>query len=147
MILDIYQYMDESLHFQSEVLIGFEQSPFKNYLYRKKTSQVMSKNRLIEVLIDKGLRAQIRTDHSQGLNYINIEFFPDSAPASLLKNKNKYFIIPSVPFKKAEELERLPLEELTFKAIDFLRYTVPRINEIIDVITSKLQEKDQIKQD
>ncbi len=86
----------------------------------RKTVEQMGAGEILELLVQRGLRAQLKMQSLvTGQLYVDLDFYPDK-PARYLKIDKNYPELPTVP-SNLEELsktfEKLPLEELANKLV------------------------------
>ncbi len=85
-----------------------------------KPLEQFSKGKIVDVLIERGLRAQLGMQSLvTGQLYINLDFFPDK-PARIVGLQNVHPEIPTIPSsleQLSKTVERLPLEEIADKFV------------------------------
>jgi paraquat-inducible protein B len=123
-----------TLEFRTPVLIEIEPERFS--ITGKQTE---TKEKVLEKLIERGLRAQLKTGNLlTGQLYVELGFYPN-APRRGVEYAGKYPVIPTVPTpleaasetlaKFLDRLDKLPLEQ----TVTELRQGVKALNETITV--------------
>jgi paraquat-inducible protein B len=132
-VLDItLQARRDTMEFRIPVLIEIE--PERMSIMGKQTE---SKEKVIEKLVERGLRAQLKTGSLlTGQLYVDLDFHP-GAPARRVVYAGKYPEIPTIPApleamtekltKFLERLDKLPLDQVVAE----LRSTVQSLNQAI----------------
>jgi len=122
----------ETLEFRTPVLIEIEPERFS--IAGKQTE---TKEKVLEKLIERGLRAQLKTGNLlTGQLFVELDFYPD-APRRGVEYAGKYPVVPTVPTplqaasetlaKFLDRLDKLPLEE----TVKELRQGVKELNTTI----------------
>jgi paraquat-inducible protein B len=92
--------------------------------FQGKLPDGVSRENLTDYLVERGLRAQLRTGNLlTGQNYVALDFFPNAKPAALVRNgKYGYTEFPTTPTQLEEigtkvsqliaKLDRIPVDEI-----------------------------------
>ena len=116
------------------------------------TDKVMaSKNKFIPYLIDKGLRAGLRSESLiTGLLYIEMDFHPE-LPAVYQENSTSYLQIPTIPSTSQEMASAFDSARKALKAVTDLaeskelKNAFISFNKTMNALTNRVESKDVTK--
>jgi paraquat-inducible protein B len=122
----------------------------------------MVRGKVTEFLVEKGLRAQLRTGSLlTGQQFVALDMFPNAKPARVVQ-KGKYPEIPTVPTQIEEiggkltqlvnKLEKVPIEQIGNDLRDTIRgasrvANSPEINEALKSLNAAIRELQQLTAD
>jgi paraquat-inducible protein B len=122
----------------------------------------MAREKLTEFLVEKGLRAQLRTGSLlTGQQYVALDMFPNAKPARVVQ-RGKYPEIPTVPTQIEEigakltqlvnKLEKVPVEQIGNDLRDTIRSTnrlvsSPEVTEALKALNATIRELQQLTAD
>jgi paraquat-inducible protein B len=122
----------------------------------------MVRGKITEFLVEKGLRAQLRTGSLlTGQQFVALDMFPNAKPARVVQ-KGRYPEIPTVPTQIEEiggkltqlvnKLEKVPIEQIGNDLRDTIRgasrvANSPEINEALKSLNAAIRELQQLTAD
>ncbi len=118
--------------------------------FQGKLPDGVTRENLTDYLVERGLRAQLRTGNLlTGQNYVALDFFPNAKPAALLRNgKYGYTEFPTTPTQLEEigtkvsqliaKLDRVPIDQIGSDLSDTIKGAKRIANspEIIETVKS-----------
>ncbi len=144
-VIDINLEFDyDAMAFRIPVIVEIEQERIA--LTGKRT---VTRKRAIEMLVEKGLRAQLKQGNLlTGQLYINVDMYPDQPPRKIIYG-GKYPEVPTIPTpieeitrgitKIVDRLEKFPLEQIGKD----LRETLAHLNKSTEQLSKIMQNLDE----
>lgn len=122
-VTDIKVFLDEKdLSLKIPVFIEIDPSRIQE-VNSPKTAEELGTRKLIDILVDRGLRAQLAMQSLvTGQLYVNLDFYP-KRPPRLVKMATQYPELPTIPSPIEEisrTIETLPLDDLANKFLKAL---------------------------
>ncbi len=110
----------QEMKFRIPVLVEIE--PDRIHFTGPRLDSQQERARALAILVENGFRAQLKTGNLlTGQLYVDFEFFPDAAPATL-EEQDGYWVVPTAPtsltsllsnaVQLLDKLQKLPIEEI-----------------------------------